>query len=153
MNIYKLILVFVLVCVTLSCVNKKDVLESKLFDVDKKKLRGVYVDLYTQEKYSPEEMKKYTRIGLLISTNRHEVPMECNLGTIYGVLVNSVFEGTPAAAAGLKRNDLLTSINGIRVENPIKYKKNMKKIMDHNERVVYEAYRGCTLIEIYINNY
>ena len=98
-------------------------------------------------------MVKKTRIGFLISLNREEVPKACNLGTVNGVLVGQVFAGLPAAVAGLKKNDLLTSINGIRVDNPMKFKNDLKYIMDQNEMIVFEVYRRCAREKIQISRY
>jgi Do/DeqQ family serine protease len=52
------------------------------------------------------------QLGVVVQTVSSEIAKSLNLSEVKGALVSTVNEGSPAAAAGLKRGDVITSING-----------------------------------------
>ena len=57
------------------------------------------------------------RLGVTIQGITPELARALNLGSVNGALVSDVESGSPAAAAGVKRGDVITALNGTAVKS------------------------------------
>ena len=66
-------------------------------------------------------------LGLGIEEVTPEKAMELKLAPAHGVVVSQVAEGSPAAKAGLKQNDVITDYNGQRVEGAVEFRRMVRE--------------------------
>ena len=66
-------------------------------------------------------------LGLGIEEVTPEKATELKLAPAHGVVISQVAEGSPAAKAGLKQNDVITEYNGQRVEGAVEFRRMVRE--------------------------
>jgi len=80
-------------------------------------------------------------IGVMLQTLTRDVAKEQKLSVKRGVLVSSVMDGTPAAAAGLLEGDVIVKVDGTAVEE-VGRLRNHIAMKGANQTVELELVRG-----------
>lgn len=65
-----------------------------------------------------------------------------------GVVVDEVYEGTPAANAGLKTYDVIVEMDGEKVENSIDLRKHLYNEKDIGDSLDVKVYRQGEIVEL-----
>jgi len=80
-------------------------------------------------------------LGVTITELTSEVAREYNIDQIEGVLVTGLRENGAAKAAGIEREDVITSINGIRVKTPSELQEQISRYRP-NDRIGVTLFRN-----------
>ncbi len=93
-----------------------------------------------------DELKKFGRIkrpwlGVGVQTNTAQIAAYYGLPNVAGVVTVGVYQRSPALAAGLQRGDVITRIDGTRVQSDAEYRAAERKLKI-GQRVTLELQRG-----------
>ena len=93
-----------------------------------------------------DELKKFGRIkrpwlGVGVQTNTSQIAAYYGLPNVAGVVTVGVFAHSPALNAGLQRGDVITRVDGVRVQSDAEYRAAERKLKI-GQRVTVELQRG-----------
>ena len=98
-------------------------------------VKRIAEDLIAHGKYQA------TWLGVNIAALTEEQAKEFGIGNLAGVLVQRVLPNSPASKAGLKAGDLITQVNGQRIESPVDLKLRIEA-MKAGEKAAVTVLRG-----------
>ena len=93
-----------------------------------------------------DELKKFGHLkrpwlGIGVQTNTSQIANYYGLPNVAGVLTVGVYQNSPALGAGIQRGDVITKIDGVRVQSDAEYRAAERKLKI-GQRVTVELQRG-----------